>query len=215
MSLRTLEQLSDFLDSDLAWRKKELSNMHSLLLLRSISESKRSAILRSAVALLYAHWEGYVKSASTAYVEYVALQKLKNENLSDNFIALSLKTILNKATQSNKIQSHIEVASFFRNRLKETSAINYKNAIDTKSNLSSRIFKNIIILLGLDYSHYATKEKLIDEKLLNSRNNIAHGNYLLVDEREYLELNEQIIGMMNLLRNQIDNSSVLKEYILN
>ncbi|RYZ75211.1 MAG: hypothetical protein EOP04_33620 [Proteobacteria bacterium] len=66
--------------------------------------------------------------------------------------------------------------------------------------------------LGLDYSLYVTKEKLVDERLLLSRNNIAHGSYLSLDAEDYLEMHGQIIGMMEAFRNQIDNHATLGRF---
>lgn len=68
-------------------------------------------------------------------------------------------------------------------------------------------------MLGLDYSPYATKEKIIDERLLGLRNNIAHGKYLTIDLRDYLELHSEVITMLNTFRNQIDNSANTQSYL--
>jgi hypothetical protein len=90
--------------------------------------------------------------------------------------------------------------------------IPYKDSVNTESNLSSKVLRNILAILGLDYSVYSTKEKLIDEKLVWSRNSIAHGEYLMVDVATYLELHEQIFALMTTLRNQIDNAATLRQY---
>jgi hypothetical protein len=68
--------------------------------------------------------------------------------------------------------------------------------------------------LGLDYSSYETREKLIDEKLLKSRNTIAHGSYLATDLDGYIDLQDEVLGMMELFRNQIENSAIKKSYRL-
>ncbi len=61
--------------------------------------------------------------------------------------------------------------------------------------------------LGLDYSRFATKEKLIDEKLLKNRNSIAHGQYLLVSFAEYIDLHDEVLGIMQDFYNQVENSA--------
>ncbi len=66
MKLNTAEQLSDRLSHDLAWRKKELSEVKSLVETRSFSDSKHKALVRSGICLLYAHWEGFVKLAANS-----------------------------------------------------------------------------------------------------------------------------------------------------
>ena len=77
MSIRTAEQLSDKLSTDLDWRKKELSELKSLVEARNISPQRHNALMRSGICILYAHWEGFVKLASNSYLEYVAMQKLR------------------------------------------------------------------------------------------------------------------------------------------
>jgi hypothetical protein len=96
-------------------------------------------------------------------------------------------------------------------KLNERSVIKYEFRIAT-SNLSSSVFKEIICMIGLDYSFYKSKEVLIDEKLLGKRNIIAHGNYLDIDEKDYDELHRIVIEMMDTLRNQLDNAAATKEY---
>ena len=66
---------------------------------------------------MYAHWEGFVKTASTAYLEFVFYQRLKNHELAPNFLALSIRKLLQAASQTNKIESHIELAKFVLNEL--------------------------------------------------------------------------------------------------
>jgi hypothetical protein len=212
MTIRSLEDLSDNLSSDLAWRKKELSDLKALIEMRSFSHSKHRALLRSGVTILYAHWEGFVKKAASSYLEFVSMQRLPYKELSSNFIALAMKVRLNEAVETNKATIFTGVAEFFLTELDQRSFIPYKDMIKTGSNLSSANFKEIICVLGLDYSAYETKQVLIDEKLLARRNGIAHGEYLLLDLSDYLELHSQVIGMMELLRNQIDNCAALKHY---
>lgn len=212
MSIRTIEQLSDKLSEDLIWRKKELTGFKLLIESGSIPPDRRAALLRAGVALLYAHWEGFVKTASRSYLQFVHFQGLTYRQLSRNFIALGARSLLTRASQTSKVKTHIDVTNFFFSRLEERSIIPYKDGINTKSNLSSHIFREIIDTLGLDYSEFETKERLLDELLLSRRNNIAHGDYLLISVKVYQELNEQVIGLMELFRNQIDNAAALKHY---
>jgi len=55
MSIRTTEQLSDKLSTDLAWRKKELSEVKSLVETRKVSPQRYNALIRSGICILYAH----------------------------------------------------------------------------------------------------------------------------------------------------------------
>ncbi|WP_448283504.1 MAE_28990/MAE_18760 family HEPN-like nuclease [Phormidesmis priestleyi] len=197
---------------DLVWRKKELAAVKALVENKSFSHSKHSALLRSGVALLYAHWEGFVKTAASSYLEYVSMQRLRYDELSSNFVALALKSKLKEATEANKATVFTEAIDFVRLQLNKRSSLQYKDIIQTGSNLSSSILKDILCTLGIDGSVYATKQVVIDEKLLARRNRIAHGEYLLLDRESYIELHSQVIEMMQLFNDQIENCAALKSY---
>jgi len=213
MSIRTLEQLSDALSTAIVWRKKELTALKIMIEGKSLRVDRRTALLRGAVALLYAHWEGFVKSASRFYLEYVYYQRLTHKQLSDNFMAICIRGLLNKAGQSNKIGQHLDVVDFFSRRMDERSNLPYKDGVSTKSNLSSQVFKEIIDTLGLDYSQFETKETLVDELLLKNRNTIAHGEYLLLTQEAYIEIHEQVLNMIERYRTQVENAAALKKYL--
>jgi hypothetical protein len=195
-------------------------------------------LLRSGTAILYAHWEGFVKNAATSYVEFVARQNLKYSELAPNFLALAVKKQLNEAQGSHRAVIFTKVVDFLITGLEskclnqryeptgqapagispqgagnEPKEIQWDDAIKTQSNLSSEVLKDIICILGLDYSLYETKEKIIDETLLRSRNEIAHGQYLLIGFDQYMELHHEIISLMDLFRDQIENAAISKYYL--
>jgi hypothetical protein len=216
MKIRTPEQLTDRLANDLVWRKKELSEVKSLINLRNVSPPRHNALIRSGVCILYAHWEGFVKLAANSYLEYVATQKLHYDQLASNFLALAMKEKLKEAKDTNKPSLYIPVCDFFLSQLNQKSSLpKPKDVISTASNLSSDVLKEITSILGLDFSPYSTKSKLIDEKLLKTRNEIAHGNYSLIDIDEYIELSEQVLGMLEIFRNQIENACINKDFLQN
>lgn len=214
MKIRTAENLFDFTASELAWRKKELQSIRILVKDRyNLSLNSKNALLRSIVALTYAHWEGFIKSCAAAYVEYVAMQRLKHNELSLSFLALAVRPMLNSAAQSKQAEDHIKLVKFFLDEMTNRSSMPYKDVISTESNLSSTVLRNIVIMLGFDYSPYVTKEKLIDDKLVKLRNQIAHGEYIGVDEQEILELQEQCISLMETFQTQIDNALAVQQFL--
>lgn len=212
MSIRTVEQLYDFLSDELVWRRLELTTLRSLISDKTLTEGKKRALLRSGVTLLYAHWEGFCKAAAGAYLEFVAMQRMEYAELSANFIALGIQRMLKDAANTNQARLHNELVVMLTKGLNQRSKIPYKNMIDTQANLSSAVLKNITESLGLNYTSFQTKEKLIDEKLLKNRNSIAYGVYLSVDENEFIELFDQILDLMSEIRNQIDNAATLGQY---
>ncbi|MBK4731629.1 hypothetical protein JJD41_17405 [Oxynema sp. CENA135] len=216
MRIRTLEQLIDRLDNDLAWRKKELSEIKKTVEARKdISEQRHILFVRSAVCILYSHWEGFVKLAANSYLkyvrEYVNINKLKSQELSTNFLAWVMKAKLNQANITNKPSLYVPICEFFISELNQRCSFP-KDEISTLSNLSSDVLKDITDILGLKFSLFSTKCKLIDEKLLKTRNTIAHGEYLIFDRDEYMELHQEIIVMMNTFKNEIDNAATQENF---
>lgn len=212
MSIRTLEQLSDKLSNDIAWRKRELSEVKGLVETKKVSDQRHRALLRSGVCILYSHWEGFVKLAAHSYLDYVNSQRLTYQELASNFLALAMKEKLKETKETNKPSLYIPVCNFFLSELNQRCVIP-KDMISTASNLSSETFKGITEILGIDFSFYSTKSRLIDIKLLKTRNQIAHGHYLVLDREEYIELQTEIINMLDTFRNQIENAALNQEYM--
>jgi MAE_28990/MAE_18760-like HEPN len=119
MSVRTIEELSDFLADDLAWRKKELAALRGLVEKKDLTESRRNALLRCGVTMLYAHWEGFIKASGTAYLRFVSLQRLLYRELSPNFVAVGIRQLLQNASTSRKSRDHNALVNFFLTRMSE------------------------------------------------------------------------------------------------
>ena len=198
--IRSRLVLQHYMQEEFAWRKKELHNLKVLVVSNEKTHS-RDLCIRAAVTLLYAHWEGFVKFIGSCYLEFVARQKLTHDQLPSNFLAVCVSSLINDATESSKPQMRLDVVNFFRKDGATRSRIQWKSAINTQANLNSAVFRDIVLTLGLDYSQFATKEKLLDEKLLANRNRIAHGQHLLVVYEEYVELHDELIGIMQVFYN--------------
>jgi MAE_28990/MAE_18760-like HEPN len=210
MKIRSLGDLEERLSEDLIWRKKELTDLKSLIENCSFSPSKQNAVLRSGVALLYAHWEGYIKIAASSYLEFVSRQQLTYEELAINFVAIAMKNELDRAQSTNKATIYTEVTAFILTQANQRSSIPYEGIVSTNANLSSTVLREITCLLGLNHSFYQSKDKIIDEKLLSRRNKIAHGEslpYLSLDRGEYQYMQEEILAMMEDFRTQVENNA--------
>jgi hypothetical protein len=206
IGIRTLEHLQDAMSNEFVWRKKELHRLKSMVVANETGPD-RDLFVRAAVTLLYAHWEGAVRQLAGFYLEFVARKKLRHSELPDAFLAMAIRKLVHRAVESSKVETGLNLVNFFRAEMAKASDLNWKTGINTKSNLKSATFREIVLSLGLNYGQFATKEHLIDEKLLANRNQIAHGKDCFVDFDEYLELHDEVIGMMQDLYNQIENSA--------
>lgn len=209
--IRTKDQLFDHIARDLIWRRKELTELRSLVMEQE--DGLRSKVLiRSAVALLYAHWEGFVKKSSGFYLEYVASQRLTYDQLSSNFVGLAIRAKINAVADSEKISSGTELADLFCNKLDKRSKLPFRKGVDTKSNLSSKVLVDIIDSLGLEKTHFETKFRYIDASLVDPRNYIAHGESLDISQQDYIELHNEVLALIESYRSELENSSVLNKF---
>ena len=214
MKIRTIDELQDYIDKELSWRRKDLSAIRS-----NIFEARKfakDAALRAGIAMLYAHWEGFIKNIATAYLSYVSLQKKYYYELKENFLAISVKNSLREFDETKKSSRHNSIIKDIRQLEKKRSNIPYENIIKTNSNLNSVIFMEIMETIGLDYSKYESNFKLIDEVLLKMRNEIAHGEkveYIDLDQDRFDEIYGKVVGMINLFSIQVSNAASQKEYL--
>jgi len=211
--MKTKVELLQKIDDDLIWRRRELFDFRAAVQDAQPNPGRRSALLRAGVALLYAHWEGFVKRCGTYYLEFVASQGKKASELQVNFIAINLKSRLIEASKSNKPSASAELVDFFCSKLGNRLRIPHKGVIDTKSNLSSSTLREIVWILGLDMSPYETKSHLIDSSLVDRRNHIAHGDLLDIGVGDYLVLHDEVMVLIDTFRNQLQNAAATDRFM--
>lgn len=172
MKIKNISKLQSYLEKDLAWRKKEISIISQ--------PAKNNTDMRTAIVLIYSHWEGFIKNSSKAYLSYISHKNLKNRELKDNFSCLSLGKKLRQHQSFNSFSSQMKIYNSSTAIHENIFKIKPDKVIKTQANLTTTVLKEIFSILGLEYSNtFALKEKLIDSQLLHYRNMIAHG------ERKY------------------------------
>lgn len=212
MAIRTKEQLIDKIGQDYIWRLREISELKTIINTPSLSEIRKKVVCRSGVALLYAHWEGFVKKSGTFFLEYVSLQRHSISELKSNFITLLVRSKIDKASESNKYSAFDEVMRYILENQSTRARIPTKNIIDTQSNLSTTALKEIMWCLGLDYSLYEPKQKLIDTKLVSRRNYVAHGELMEVSVSDFVEMADEVIELMTTFKNLLENACMTESY---
>ena len=210
--IKTTDELVAKIAEDLIWRRKELTELKALVQVYKDDILRSRVLIRAAVALLYAHWEGFVKKSSSYYVEYVASHRLPYRKLAANFVGLTLRSKFSELGVSEKISGGNALADFFCNKLDNKSNVPYRKVVDTKSNLSSTVLLDIISALGLDASQFSTHLNFIDTNLVNLRNHIAHGNALGMNVDSYLELHDQVVSLIATYRNVVENAAISRRF---
>jgi|ERR1017187_2784196 hypothetical protein len=211
MKARTELEVLQLLDEEFAWRRKELGTIHADV--SSAAINSRPVRLRAGTALLYAHWEGFVKAASEAYIDFVARRRLQYRQLCPGLLALALRSRLNTLMSSDEASAHVAFVEFMLGDLASHAQLPKRGVIKTGANLNSQRLKVIVLTLGLDYAPFELKANLIDHQLLDMRNNIAHGRSLFPSEGDFEVLYQEMSTLLRNFKDQIANAVILKAYL--
>lgn len=202
--LRTATLLQDALDRDFAWRLKEIDDLRKEV--RRAEATRQRSLLRAGVAILYAHWEGFIKKGADSYVNYLSCQGLPYRSLKHCFIALGLKNHLELLAETRKVRRSTETLAFVLEELDKPARLPMHEAVSAESNLSSVVFENITGWIGINADKYKTKFHLIDESLLRQRNQIAHGEFLLVDPPAFDSLVDETLLLLRWFKDDLENA---------
>ena len=173
---------------------------------------EREILIRSAICILYAHWEGFVSEAAKAYVSFVSLQGLKLRDLTPNFVALGLRSDIQEAGRSNKATLHLRLTEKLLSEMREPFQVNWQNAISIQSNLNANILREVLSTIGVDPRDYMAKRPIINQRLVDNRNIIAHGGRPEMSLDEYETLHSDVLQLIEWIRTDIENAAVLDTY---
>ncbi len=214
MKVRTSYELEEFLDKDLAWRKKEFTTLKFMV--SSARQHERAILTRASIAILYSHWEGHLKSAAEAYICYLNKQSHQYCEMTDNFVQLSLSDKFSSGFSIKKYPSQKDIFDYLTGSRTDKFKLDAKRVIDTQSNLKSEVLFNMMNQLGLDTGPFELKENFIDSIMLKHRNSIAHGDRVGEDDAEtaynelITELLDMIVTFQTMIRNAVANRNYLK-----
>lgn len=212
MKIRTVDQLFDRIAEDQSWRKKEVSIFAAQA--AGSRGAVQAALLRPMVAILYAHWEGFIKNSVHYYMLYLSSLNRPLNELRHEIAAVCMRNRIRAASPAQKIGPHIEVIRFLRDKGSEPANIPIrKDEIDTESNLSSSVLKDLLTSIGCSYSAYERYGDLIDDQLVSSRNKIAHGENYYIEMAEWEDLRQAIFSIMDDIAFQIVEAAEKKSYL--
>lgn len=206
------EKLTDILDADLAWRKKEidfLKNRASMC-----KPVAQETLIRSGIALAYAHWEGFIKNSSNQYIAFVFSQRKKFDELTDNFFGIRICKELLPNAKSEKQYLYTSFAEQYLSSYSKPTDFIPNNFIDTHSNLNPKLFTEILQILGIKEDLFSMKYSFINEKILKHRNEIAHGERPM--DITYQDLNDislTVIQMLDEYKDTILDYALNKKYL--
>ncbi|MHB1079679.1 MAG: MAE_28990/MAE_18760 family HEPN-like nuclease [Prosthecobacter sp.] len=208
----TANDLSFQLDSELTWRRKELSDLKSAI--RNADPIARNVLLRSLVTMSYAHWEGYVRVSAMKYFTHITLKKKSYRELDRQFYTNSFMARLDAFYRSKS--STKDACAFIisiLDSLDSRFAFINPQLIDTKSNLNTDVINDLCLVCGFDGTFFESSRFFIDATLLKKRNAIAHGQEDGIDERDVDEFVNTTLSLLEHFRTLIENKVYTKSYL--
>lgn len=213
MKLRSLDEFSAELNGLVSWRKHELKNLQSFF---NSQRNPLPALVKSALLLTYAHWEGGVKEMAALYLKYVERQRRPRKELNVSFLALASLSAIRSCVNSNQILPYRQVVDFIVHNADERFRLPNIQLIDTESNLSTGVLKNILMCIGQPeaWSEFEDKQRTIDVALLATRNEIAHTGRTDRDEVPLESLLQDVLDLLERLKTLLENSAANKKYLV-
>lgn len=207
----TEEDLSNILDVDLIWRRKELSDMKTAV--KTADLPSKSVLLRAVIAMSYAHWEGYVRTCANRYFEHLTMRKKLFVEFERQ---IYVNSMLGRLDALYRGRVSLEARCKLINDILDgaNARFSYLNPdlVDTRSNLNTDVVKDICMICGVESSYFEQNRTFIDVLLLKRRNAIAHGQqeFIRTDEIEGLIANT--LALMGYFRNLLENKVYTKAY---
>ena len=207
----TEDNLSDLFDEDLIWRRRELSDMKAAV--KAADVAAKPVLLRANIAMSYAHWEGYVRRCANRYFEHLTIRGKPYKELERQIYVNSFLIRLDALHQSRaSLETRCKIVNDILDGTTGTFRYVNPSLIDTKSNLSTDVIKEICRICSVDPSHFETKRIFLDQIILKRRNAIAHGQPEFIQESEIDGLVAEILGLMQHFRTLLENKVYLKDY---
>jgi hypothetical protein len=213
MKLRTEEDFYNKTAEELSWRRLDMLRMKQLIL-KNENAPVSKTLLRAAVPIIYAHWEGFIKEISVAYLNFISIRELKFREHNKGILALHLKwRFLAKNSQHNELERAMQLCSFIENELDKRSNLKaIPEPIKTNSNLSYEVLREILTILDIDHAKFDAYRAFIDSQLLDARNGIAHGQYRDIDMELYNQLHEIVLKLIEEFKTELENKVAQQKY---
>jgi hypothetical protein len=207
LKIRSIEELEDKLESDLSWRKKEIL---SLKILIDSDEINQKILLRAGIALLCAHFEGFIKVASNYYIVYVSNKKIKADDIINTLVAIKMNKKIKQCGETEKFSVHGEMITLLEKIKGENFFIKYTEdspIISTNSNPTSTVLEEMLRTIGVNSDIFETKKQYIDYSLLRNRHKVVHGERHELDYEDFINTHCIVLELLDSYKELIINAA--------
>lgn len=208
------------ISNDWLWREKDLRAMDAMLLKKFGDIGYKSSIL-----IVYSHWEGHFKFCASQLLDFISDGiKRKIFRWTDIRPDIRQRILFCNYRRSSISGQSQETFISYLNALNDDR---YAGALAAKDevimiddNLNSSRAEAICRNFGLDCSWFILKKVIIDERLLEHRNAIAHGARTLRsgDEMDFSDDTvtktiEEVRMLIRECKNRFENALVEKSFL--
>ena len=150
------------------------------------------------------------------YLRYVERQKHLRKDLHPSFLALASLTAIRACAGSNKLLPYLQAVDFVVSHHDDRYRLPGIQLIDTESNLSSLVLRNILLCIGQPeaWNEFEDKQRTIDVALLATRNSIAHTGRTDRDEIPIEMLLEDVLDLLERFKTLLENSAAIRRYLV-
>lgn len=197
------------IEDDLSWREAELAILRKEVINSTPGTPKHITFLRTNLAMIYAHYEGFCKFAIGIYIDAIEKRKSKRADLKWKIASTSLFEFV------NELKNEKEGTDFLKKFLGEFDAALEQNATFERPDNIANLWPNLLIYwldrLDLNHNNVQQNSKQLDS-LVNNRNQIAHGKKLTISTLPQLDeyanaaklaMHEVAIGIADALEKQL------------
>lgn len=182
-----MNQVFNEIQGDIDWRLLELkeyenivNNLSSYEVENDQYDAQIKIILKSAIPMIYAHWEGFVTNSIKIIFQHLNELNLNNEYYCCTYLTTAYEKTLKSLDDSDgfeKQKKHLTnlYIEFGKNVIFDTK-------IDSKSNLNFKVLTEICRKTNLTINSFEEYKGNLN-KLVNLRNSIAHGENAHVFEK--------------------------------
>lgn len=171
----------DAISSDLDWRESEIASLKILLSRSDLGPIQKQTLLRAAWAMLYAHYEGYVKFCFTIFFEEIEKRSIRCSDLPSSTQSFALRSAIKEIRTLPLEDCIIKILSFKEDFIEAAAKF---PEIETNANLWPDLLVKFMNLADLDPAVVLYHKRKLDT-LVARRNGIAHGEQDIIKETEY------------------------------
>ncbi|MEI6499499.1 MAG: MAE_28990/MAE_18760 family HEPN-like nuclease [Armatimonadota bacterium] len=217
MKVQTQEILLRLLQEERVWRLFEIRKLDAMV--AHAKGDDKALALRAGTALLYAHWEGFVKKSTELYLGYVETQlkakRVHYNQVSRNVLAVVLRKKAHQASSSKRIGTFLELADFFHAEYADRFGVSLAGSISTAANLTPAVLVEILATLGIEVCDDSITDRFeaLDE-LVADRNSVAHGEHIVPPAKVFSERVQLVLSMTEWVQGALVDAASTNAHML-